>query len=457
MSNLLALENDKSETALLGSILINPECIWDVKSVLVPGDFAIGKHRFIYDAALALSERGAPVDILTIVNEMAKAGHVDPLMGVFISELMSSTPSSVNALSYAETISDAARRRGLVKLGSDIVKRAHDLAEDVDKTVTWITSTASSQARGGEIRHAPEVVEAVYAEFENNMAVPLEPGEVRGLDTGWIDLNVMLGGWKPGFYVVLGEPHVGKSFFALHAAANIAERGGRALLFSLEMTAEQLVNRLCLAHAQLSQRDYDSGRPPDAAVDKYLARMAQIREWPLDIVDDMETTSAIFSTIHRECRSNNPPVFVVIDYMGLVVTDYRSENRNAELSELARSMKRVSATNQLPLLSPHQISDKAVAARKNKRPKKSDGYNSGGLSQHSDVMLGLYDESLHVEGSTKSILEVTKLKDRLSGGANPYSSAQLRFEKTGALRDFTSQKDPMGNMPEEVQQWEDKY
>ena len=445
MSEFKALENDKSEVALLGSILINPECIWDVKSVLAPTDFAILKHRNIYSAALALSDSGVPIDIITLCDEMSRAGNQDKLIGVYISELISSVPSSINALSYAEAVSDAARRRVLLKLSSDIAKRAFDFAEDVDKTVTWLTSTATAQSRGGELKHAPDVVDDVFAEFERNVTEPLKPGQVRGLDTGWLDLNTSLGGWKPGLYVVLGEPHVGKSFFAIHAAANVAERGGRALVFSLEMTAAQLIRRLCLAYAGISQHDYDSGRVESFKIDRFYQRMAEISEWKLDIVDDMETASAIFSTIHRECRGDNPPDLAVIDYMGLVVTDYRSENRNAELSELARSMKRLTDSCQIPLLSPHQISDKAIQGRTDKRPKKSDGYNSGGISQHADVVLGLFDESLHTGSpENENTLEVIKLKDRLSGGADPFSSVNLIFEPTGALKDRSTQEAPYG-------------
>ena len=433
------MTNDKAEWAVLGSILINPECVWDVKSVLKAGDFSLVKHQHIYTAALALSERGLPIDIITLSDELLREGVAQYAPGAYIAELMTAVPSSINALSYAEVVADTARRRELIQLSSEIAKRAYDAAEDVDKTVTWITSTASEQARGGALHLASDVVEEIYAEFERNVAEPLKDGQVRGLDTGWIDLNTALGGWKPGLYVVLGEPHVGKSFFAIHAAANVAARGGRALVFSLEMTAAQLIRRLCLAHAQITQHEYDMGRIPDRKVAPFFNQMGEIASWQLDIVDDMETASAIFSTIHRECRGHNPPDLVVIDYMGLIRTDYRSENRNAELSELARSMKRLSDSNQIPLLSPHQISDKAIQARTDKRPKKSDGYNSGGISQHADVVLGLFDESLHTETpANENTLEVIKLKDRLSGGADPFASVDLLFEPTGALKDFTT-------------------
>jgi len=434
------MANDETERAVLGSILINPACVWDVKSVLQADDFALVKHRYIYLAALALAERGQPIDIITLSAELLSAGVAKYAPGEYIAELIATVPSSINALSYAESVADSARRRALLKLSGEIAKRAFDAAENVDRTVTWISSVASEQARGGAISHAPDIAEAVALEFERNINEPLKPGEVRGLNTGWLDLNTALGGWKPGLYVVLGEPHVGKSFFAIHAAANVARCGGRSLVFSLEMTAAQLIRRLCLAEARITQHDYDSGRMTQLQIADFYDHIAEISGWQLDIVDDMEIASAIFSTIHRECRGNNPPDLVAIDYMGLIITDYRSENRNAELSELARSMKRLSDTNQIPLISPHQISDKAVRARPDKRPKKSDAYNSGGISQHADVVLGLFDESLHTDSpENKNTLEVIKLKDRLSGGADPFASVKLRFEPTGALKDWTQE------------------
>ena len=435
------MTNDDAELAVLGSILVDPECLWDIKSVLKPDDFSLVKHRHIYTAALALADIGSPIDIITLSDELLREGVAQHAPGAYIVGLMASAPSSINALSYAEVVADTARRRNLIKLSSEIAKRAYDAAESVDKTVTWITSTASDQSRGGELKRAEAVVDEVYAEFERNMAAPLKPGQVRGLDTGWLDLNTALGGWKPGLYVVLGEPHVGKSFFAIHAAQNVAARGGRALVFSLEMTAAQLIRRLCLAHAGISQYEYDQGRVPDAAIAPLYNHMAEIATWQLDIVDDMDTASAIFSTIHRECRGDNPPDLVVIDYIGLIVTDYRADNRNAELSELLRSMKRLSDSNQIPLIGPHQISDKAIQNRTDKRPKKSDGYNSGGISQHADVILGLFDESLHTNmPANPNTLEIIKLNDRLSGGADPFASVKLRFEPTGALKDWTPQE-----------------
>ncbi|RLC67767.1 MAG: hypothetical protein DRH97_04415 [Chloroflexi bacterium] len=452
------LANDEAEWAVLGSLLIDPSCVWDIKGVLRPGDFALLKHQHIYTGVLSLADRGEPVDIITLMAELRSMGVGENVEPSYISELISGVPSAINALSYADEVVNCSRRRELLRMSGELAKRGFDAAQNVDQTVTWLAMATSGQARGGDIQHAKDVVEQVYMELETHLNVPLSPGEVRGLDTGWADLNKMLGGWKPGLYFALGEPHVGKSWLGLHAAANVAKAGGRSLVFSLEMTARQLIRRLCLAHARITQDEYDSGKVDADRLARFYERMADIADWDLDVVDNLEAASAIFATIHRECRTRKKPDFVVVDYMGLVLTDYRTKNRNEELSALAREMKRVTTSNQIAMFTPHQISDKDVARRKDKRPRKSDGYGSGGISQHGDVLLGLYDESMHSEEPKHiNVLEVSKLKDRLSGGANAFKCVLLRFEPTGALSNFTDQQDPNRPPPEIEPGWEDKY
>jgi replicative DNA helicase len=150
----------------------------------------------------------------------------------------------------------------------------------------------------------------------------------------------------------------------------------------------------------------------------------------------METASEIFSTIHRECRGPNPPAFIAIDYLGLIVTDDGDENQNYRLSALLRGLKKLSNQCQVPIVVPHQISDKAIEMRADKRPKKSDGYGSGGISQHADVILGLYRDELHRENSEHAgVLEVLLLKDRLGGESDAFRSVPLVFAETGGLRD----------------------
>jgi replicative DNA helicase len=427
--------NPEAELALIGSLLLDGEAIWQVRPIVRATDFHDKRNGQVFAAILGLSEKGEAVDVITVSD--ALDGALSGIEGMqYLTGAMTSVPSAINAPTYAATVSEAARRRAGLRLVSELARRFYNPAEDIDRTLTWAAMSLQESGRGGVLKHASDVIQTVYAELERNAKEPLQSGEVRGLDTGWRDLNAKLQGWKPGLYVVLGEPHVGKSWFALEAAQNVAERGHRALVFSLEMTAVQLVRRLCLAWAGLSQRDYDLGRIDQQRAELFYERQAQISTWNLDIADDMETASEIFSTIHRECRGPNPPAFIAIDYLGLIVTDDNEENNNYRLSALLRGLKKLSNQCQVPIIVPHQISDKAVEMRQDKRPKKSDGYATGGVAQHSDVILGLYREALHNENCPNpNVMEVIVLKDRLGGESDPYASVELHFSKTGGLRD----------------------
>jgi len=435
-------EDVAAERAVLGSVLIDPEALWAIRGDMQPGDFYDKRNGAIYAAMLKLSDSGQPLDYLTVSGALRDAGKFN-MDGVseYVMGLIGEVPSSISVLAYAGRVVETSRRRtGLVML-SEGARRLHSGTEDVDKTLTWIAAEADRGGRGGLIHAAKDVVTEVHDELDFNLAHPLALGQVRGVDTGWRDLNAKLGGWKPGLYVSLGEPHVGKSFFAIQAAANVAASGRRALVFSLEMTSKQLVRRLCLSHAKISQGDYDLGRIPDDKWGPFYNRSAEVSSWNLDIVDDLETASSIFATIHRECRGPNPPAFVAIDYLGLIVTEYGRENLNYETAALLRSMKRLADQCQVTLFVPHQISDKAIESRSNKRPQKSDGYATGGVSQHADVILGQYRSDMHPEAHNAAdpiqpnVMEILLLKDRLSGAANAFRSVPLIFEETGALRD----------------------
>jgi len=431
-----------AEASVLGSILIDSEALWKIRADLKPGDFYDKRNGAIYAAMLALADAGEPIDYLTVSGALKDAGKFaqDGVSG-YVAGLIEATPSAVNVLGYATRVVTTSRQRQALAMLSEGARRVYAEPDELDKTLTWLAQTAAQGGRGGEVRQARDMAGVVYDELSYNVEHPLAPGQVRGVDTGWRDLNAKLGGWKPGLYVTLGEPHVGKTFFLIQAAANVAATGRRALVFSLEMTAKQLVTRLCLSDARITSQEYDLGRVPDHKWPAFSARIGDVTSWDLDIVDDLETASSIFATIHRECRSANPPALICIDYLGLIVTDYGRESVNYETSALLRAMKNLTAQVRVPILTAHQISDKAIEARANKRPQKADGYGSGGISQHADVILGQYRSEMHPEAHNAQdpiqphVMEILLLKDRLSGQSSAFRSVPLIFEETGALRD----------------------
>ena len=437
----------EAEEAVLGSVLIDPEAIWRIESVLSPSSFYIKKHQLIYEALLSIARNGENLDFLTLINELETRKTINIIGGsMFISELLGAVPSAMHVESYAKIVSDTSVRRELLNTASGLASRAFNMENDVDETITWATATLQSNSMGGDIVPAKSVIEELHNEFVSYVDHPLKNDEVRGIATGWRDINAYLGGWKPGFYVILGEPHVGKSWFVLQAAMNVAMQGKRALLFSLEMKAVQLVRRLCLSHARVSQRNYDLGKITQEQAALFAEMEGIISEWNLDIVDDMSKASSIFSTIHREMRGLNPPSFIAIDYLGLIETNYQRESTNWEMIALTRQLKNTGRQLQVPIAAPHQISDKIITSRSDKRPQMSDGYGSGGMAQDADVILGLYRPEMHGGQPWEAHrMEVYKLKDRLSGGANANQPAVLVFTETGGLIDLPKQKETYGS------------
>jgi len=429
--------NIEAEQAVLGAAIIDPQTIWTIAPVLQPKDFYLQKNAWVYESMRAITERGEPLDFVTITSELHSLGHLEQIGGAaYITELTAACPSFVNALAYAGQVVDKSQRRAGLALVSEMARRFYNESLKVDETLNYAMAQLQAQGRGGELVAARDVINDVHDEFTHNLENPIEHGEVRGLDTGWIDINNALGGWRPGLYVVLGEPHVGKTWFVLQAAAKVAQRGHRALVFSLEMTAVQLIRRLCLAYSDISQRAFDTGHLSPRKQEMFIDAEAKIHDWDLRISDDIDNAGAIFATIHREMRGPEPPEFVVIDYLGLMTSEYGAENTNWEMIALTRGLKNLSRQLQVPIVTPHQISDKKIDSRQNKRPLKSDGYGSGGPSQDADVILGLYRESQHNENSeNENELDVIVLKDRLGGEAAPHRSIPLRFAPTGALLD----------------------
>ena len=438
------LYNLNAEASLLGACLIDPEAIYYVVNLITAKDFYEGKHQVTYQAMVNVAENGNVLDVVTVQNELERLKMLDKVGGAsFVSELVTVVPSAMNAPSYASIVTDYARRRDMLRTMHNSVKRIYNTKENTDETITWAVQQLQAHGRGGDLVAAKDVVNDLHDEFQEYIDTPLEKGQVRGIDTGWQALNGYLGGWKPGFYVVLGEPHVGKSWFVLTAAMNVAQQGKRALLFSLEMGAMQLVRRLCLQHAGISQRNYDIGQVTKKQVQKFAEMEAQIYDWNLDISTESKASS-IFSTIHREMRSDNPPAFIAIDYLGLIETTYARESTNWEIIALTRALKNLSHQLRVPIIVPHQISDKAVQMRGDKHPKLSDGYGSGGTAQDPDGVLGLFPPFKYGEGAEHT-LWVFVLKDRLGGAANPLKPIVLTFTETGKLADYSDKGDEYGH------------
>ena len=428
-----------AEQNLLGSILIDPGAIWKAAPLVQPSDFAEQKHRWIFEATMAVAREGKDAtNVLLVLNELQRHKRAEAVGGLpGLTNLMSATVSSVYVEDYAGIVRDKAIRREMLKAATDLARYAYDEQRHTDDGINAVVTGLQEHGRGGDVRPASEVASEVLdlqaAYYEDK----LERGQVRGLDTGWTQMNRITQGWKPGFYLWIGVSHVGKTWAMLHALENVVAQGHRGLLFSLEMSAVQLVTRLGLAHANITREEYDSGRYDQERYERFRRYVATIRDhYHLDIVDGTPPFSVIAATINREMRTPTPPAMVVLDYFGLIRTTERAENNNMEQIVLSRGLKALSHNLQVPLHTAAQVSDKAMLNRSNKRPQKFDAYGSSGPEQDADVIITIYrDDMYHKDQRNRGVLEWRKVKDRLSGGSSENNTALMTFTDAGRISD----------------------
>ena len=425
----------ESEEAFLGSILIDPAMLLRV-SALRSSDFYLQKNAWTYEAITALAGRSAPIDVVTVCEELERQGRLDGLGGMaYVAGLLEAVPSSLHSEAYAQAIIVASVRRGLIDDATQIAKLAYREDQELETTLEsvdrLITARLLRQAADGKRLASDVAVEALKL-AEMYIADPLKVGETRWLNTGWMEMNRVLGGWQPGLHIVLGASHMGKSYFLQHAVANVADNGGRAAVYSLEMASSEIMTRMALATARTTKYRFERGDISDDQRGSLVDRLAQMHDWDVVFDDRAESLQSIISGIRGEFRKAALDL-VVIDYLGLI-EGVEADNRNLSLGIITRRLKLLSRELSIPVIVAHQISDKIIERRSNKRPTAADAYESGHVKQDADTVLGLYrDDVYNRDTETPHIMEVRVLKDRLGG--NTGKVAMLYFDQFGQMLD----------------------
>jgi replicative DNA helicase len=413
---------------------------------LDPMDFYNADHRTLFRVMSDVWGETDDVDAVTILERLDNRGH-DRLTRS-LNTYMTFHPFG-HIDQYLEIIKDRAARRRIIEGMGSLAQNLHDTETPLGQVIDEGVQVFEQQAPVPEREYqAEDGARAVLAKAHEYYSNPLSYGETRGINTGWTDLNVALGGWKRGYvYYVLGMQHSGKTWFCLNAAMNICERGGSAAVFSMEMNADTdddpqkvtLWERVVLAQAQIDYRTYQSGHLSDDQYNRLLAAGDEVATWDLTMYDDVRTLAGMESAVRRLQRDRRLDL-AVADYLGLIeqYRDYRS--RNEEIGGLTSGLNRLGHRTQVPWLVPHQVSDKAIASRNNKRIQASDGYESGHLSKDAAVILGIYREDLWNPDAVPGLYEIDVLKDRIGGAGG--ASVDLLFTPHGRIRTYTTTQAP---------------
>jgi replicative DNA helicase len=421
--------NIEAEQAVLGSIMIEPDAIHKVMSTLKGEDFFVERHRWIWDAAIAITERHHPIDYVALVDELERHRQIDDIGGSsYITSLINTVPTAAHIETYAELVERTSVLRKLIAAAGEIAGLAYknegELGEIIDKAeqAVFAVSQRKLQKDLVPIRHyLNQVTQAVEYMQEHH-------GEFLGVPSHFSALDKMLGGLQPGDLVIIaGRPSIGKTGFALNIVQNAALHLPRktSAVFSLEMAGEQIAQRLIANMTGIDGQRLRLGQINDDEHERMFEAIGRLSEAPIYIDDTAGATPNEIRSKSRRLYAEHGLDMVVIDYLQLMHTGARTENRVQEIATISRSLKALARELKIPVIALSQLS-RAVESRPDKHPQLSDLRESGSIEQDADVVMFLYRDDAYDElTEKKNIAEVNVAKHR----NGPTGKVELFFNR----------------------------
>lgn len=420
-------KNIEAEEALLGSLLIDPDVITHVADLVEPGDFYLARHGEIYDVIRRLFDQGAPIDFVTVVEELERRDKLQDVGGrAYIASLVNAVPTAINAYQYAQIVQEKSILRQLIAAAADIARKAYDDAQDVDEIVNEAEKLIFAIAERGLDQDLVPIVDVVPEVIEDIRRLAERGDDVLGVPSGFTDLDKMLGGFQKSDLVILAaRPGMGKTSMALNIALHAAKQKLRVAIFSLEMSREQLVQRLLSQEARINSHALRQGKihGPEAW-DRLMMAASVLQSLRIYIDDTAALTPFELRTKARRLYAEHGLDLLIVDYMQLMHSGRRSENRVQEISYISRTMKQLARELKVPVIALSQLS-RQVESRAGKRPQLSDLRESGSIEQDADVVMFIHRDDNEQEGEATNIAHIIVAKHR----HGPTGVVDLFFEQ----------------------------
>ena len=411
-------QNLEAEMALLGSILVDREMMATVAEIVDPPDFYAAMHETIYIALLSLYERGEPLDKITLSEELKRRGQLEKIGGLaYLTSLMDTVPTAASAEYYANIVREKSALRGLIHAGTQITRIGYEGEEDVEGSIDRSEQIVYEVGRRQQHGKFTPVAQMLKPVFDNLDMLHSQHGDRTGITTGFRDLDDYTAGWQPGnLIIVAARPGMGKTSLALTMAAEGARIDGKPIaFFSLEMTNEELVQRLLASAGRLDSQKLKRGNIRDNEWTILSEAMSMLSTLPIYLDDSASVTvTEIRSRARRLKASSNGLGAIFIDYLQLVRPGQlaKGANRNEELSEICRTLKATAKDLEVPIIALAQL-NRAVEARQDKRPLLSDIRDSGSVEQEADLVAFIYrDEYYNKETAEPGVTELNLVKHR---------------------------------------------
>ncbi|HHU70068.1 MAG TPA: replicative DNA helicase [Thermoanaerobacterales bacterium] len=408
-------QNIEAEQSVLGAMLLEKDAIVSAAEILKGEDFYKESHKKIFEVIIDIYEKNEPVDLITVTEELRKRNSLEEIGGItYITSLANSIPTAANTAYHAAIVRDKSILRKLinvstrlVKMGYDADKNVEDILDEAERMIFEIANKRSLEGFSPVRDVVIETLDMIEELYKNK-------GKMTGIPTGFLDFDNMTSGFQPSDLIIIAaRPSMGKTSFALNIAqyASIREKVPTAI-FSLEMSKEQLVQRMLCSEAHIDSHKLRTGNLEENDWLKLARAMGPLSEAPIYIDDTPGISIMEVRAKARRLKAEKGLGLIIIDYLQLMQGRGSSENRQQEISEISRSLKALARELRVPVVALSQLS-RAPEMRQDHRPILSDLRESGSQEQDSDLVVFLYrDEYYNSDTDKKNIAEVIISKQR---------------------------------------------
>jgi len=424
-------QNTEAEASLLGAILIDADAIVKIADTIGPEDFYEERHQRIYEAMQSLYEKHSPIDVLTLSDQLKGTGFLDVVGGpAYLTELTNFVPTAAHVEQYADIVAQKAMRRRLIKASQAIIGLGYDEAQSLQDLIEE-AETRLFEVSQRHVKQDVTSLESILTEsFDRLDELHKDKGKLRGVPTGYKDLDGILAGLQRSDLVVLAaRPSMGKTAMVLNLDHNVAVGASEpVLIFSLEMSKEQLVDRMLARESGVDAWALRTGNLTDADFEKLGQAMGTLSEAQIYIDDSPGITVSDLRTKARREAHQHELGLIIVDYLQLMSGGSKfggSDNRVQEISEISRGLKGIARELNVPLIALSQLS-RSVENRNPQIPQLADLRESGSIEQDADVVAFIYrEEYYNPETERKSITEIFIKKHR----NGPTGAVELFFDK----------------------------
>ena len=433
-------QNLEAEQSVLGSLMIDKNAIIKIADLVNEDDFYKNSHGKIYKTMLYLYEHHEPIDLLSLSNRLKETDEIEKAGGQsYLASLANAVPTAANIVHYAKIVAKKSVLRKLIDNASQIISDAYDETGEIDKTLDEAEQKIFSVSQK-HIRQDFTPVKPILEEaFDRIDELHKNKGKLRGVPTGFADLDNILAGLQKSNLVILGaRPSVGKSSLGLDLVRHAAIKENIPVgIFSLEMSKEEVIDRLICAEANIDLWKLRTGRLSDSGENDDFSKighaMGVLSEAPIFVDDSASINVMEMRTMARRLQAEHGLKMLVVDYLQLMEGRGRTDNRVQEVSEISRSLKGLARELNIPIIALSQLS-RGIESRTDQKPKLSDLRESGSIEQDADVVLFIYrEDKTKADSENKNIAEIMVAKHR----NGPIGSVKLYFnEQTTSFKNL---------------------